>query len=207
MNLSITLIIVLVTVAISLYASENQDLKRKFLLNPYQVHNQKQFYRVISHAFIHADFMHLGVNMYVLYSFGTNLERTFITIFGDIGLVYFVALYIGGIIFASLLSLQKHKDNPGYNSLGASGAVSAVLFASILIYPFSKLLLFGVVPIVALLFGILYIGYEMYENKKRRSNIAHDAHLMGALFGILFTIILNPSYFLDNFIFQWKNFF
>ena len=133
MNLSITLIIVLVTVAISLYASENQDLKRKFLLNPYQVHNQKQFYRVISHAFIHADFMHLGVNMYVLYSFGTNLEKTFVTIFGDIGLVYFVALYIGGIIFASLLSLQKHKDNPGYNSLGASGAVSAVLFASILI--------------------------------------------------------------------------
>jgi len=207
MNLSITLIIVLVTVAISLYASENQDLKRKFLLNPYQVHNQKQFYRVISHAFIHADFMHLGVNMYVLYSFGTNLEKTFVTIFGDIGLVYFVALYIGGIIFASLLSLQKHRDNPGYNSLGASGAVSAVLFASILIYPFSKLLLFGVVPIVALLFGVLYIGYEMYENKKRRSNIAHDAHLMGALFGILFTIILNPSYFLDNFIFQWKNFF
>ena len=190
-----------------MYASENNEIKQKLLLNPYSVHHQKKYYKIISHAFIHADFMHLGVNMYVLYSFGTNLEFTFVSIFGTIGLLYFVLLYIGGIIFASLLSLRTHKNNPYYNSLGASGAVSAVLFAYILIYPFSKLYLLGGIPIVAILFGVIYVGYEMYQNKNGRTNIAHDAHLMGALFGVVFTIILNPTYFFENFIFQISQYF
>ena len=129
MNLSITLIIVIITVVISLYASENYSIKNKFLLNPYNVFHHKEYYRIISHAFIHADFIHLGVNMYVFYSFGSMLEYTFLEIFGTIGTVYYIVLYIGGVIFASLLSLNKHKDNPNYNSLGASGAVSAVLFS------------------------------------------------------------------------------
>tara|TARA_B110000090_G_scaffold262_1_gene244 strand:+ start:8745 stop:9362 length:618 start_codon:yes stop_codon:yes gene_type:complete len=198
--MSITLIIIIITVAVSLYASENSDIKKKLLFNPYQVLNNKQYYRVLTHAFIHADLMHLGINMYVLYSFGQYLESMFMRMFGEIGLLYFILLYIGGILFATLPSLRKHKDNPHYNSLGASGAVSAVLFSFIVLNPMAQLGLFAIIPLNATFFGVLYIGYEMYMNKKGRTNIAHDAHLLGAAFGIIFTIILSPSNVISNFI-------
>lgn len=200
--MSITLIIILITIGISLYASENPELNKKLLFNPYSVVHHNKVYKIITHAFIHADLMHLGINMFVLYSFGSSLENMFTGLFGEIGLLYYLVLYFGGIIFATLPALRKHKDNPYYNSLGASGAVSAVLFAFIMLNPMAKLGLFLVIPINAALFGIVYISYEMYMNKQGRTNIAHDAHLLGAVFGIIFTILLSPSFVISNFMQQ-----
>ncbi|MEN8928905.1 MAG: rhomboid family intramembrane serine protease [Flavobacteriales bacterium] len=198
--ISITLIIIIVTVAVSLYASENEDLKRQLLFNPYSVVHHNKYYKIITHAFIHADLLHLGINMYVLHSFGSYLEQLFVRMFGEIGLFYFVILYFGGISVATLPSIWKHKDNPHYNSLGASGAVSAVLFSFIVLNPMAELGLFAIIPLNATLFGVLYIGYEMYQNKQGRTNIAHDAHLLGAVFGIIFTILLSPTNIINNFI-------
>lgn len=198
--MSITLIIIIFTVAVSLYASENEEIKRKLLFNPYQVLNHNQHYRALTHAFIHADLMHLGINMFVLYFFGQNVEHYFQMEYPEMAKTYFILLYVGGIIFATFPALYKHKDNPGYNSLGASGAVSAVLFSAIITEPSSKIYLYAFIEMPAILFGVLYIGYEMYMNNKGRTNIAHDAHLLGAVFGIIFTIILSPSNVISNFI-------
>ena len=119
-------------------------------------------------------------------------------------MLYFILLYIGGIIFATIPALLKNKDNPHYNSLGASGAVSGVLFSFIL---FNPMMWFTFPPVPAIVFGILYIGYEMYQNKNGRTNIAHDAHLLGALFGVLFTIFLSPKFVISNFIDQIQQIF
>ena len=198
--MTITILIILVTVGISLYASENLSLKHKMMFNPAKVHYSNEWYRMFSHAFIHADFIHLGVNMFVLYFFGRNIEFLFSRYFEGMGSIYFIILYVGGIIFATLPALRKHKDNPIYNSLGASGAVSAVLFSAILLRPADTLYIYAAIPIPAFLFGVLYISYEMYMNKRGRTNIAHDAHLLGAVFGVLFTIILSPKFVIANFI-------
>lgn len=198
--MSITLIIIIFTVAVSLYASENLEVKRKLIFNPYQVIHHNQHYRGLTHAFIHADLMHLGINMFVLYFFGRNVEYYFQVQFPEMANTYFILLYIGGIIFATFPSLYKHKDNPGYNSLGASGAVSAVLFSAIILDPTNTIYIYALLPMPAFLFGVLYIGYEMYMNKNGRTNIAHDAHILGAVFGIIFTILLSPSNVISNFI-------
>ena len=198
--MSITLIIIVFTIAVSLYASENLEVKRKLIFNPYQVLNHKQYYRALTHAFIHADLMHLGINMFVLYFFGRNVEYYFQVQFPEMAKTYFILLYVGGIIFATFPALYKHKDNPGYNSLGASGAVSAVLFSAIILDPTNTIYIYAFLPMPAILFGVLYIGYEMYMDKNGRTNIAHDAHIIGAVFGIIFTILLSPSNVISNFI-------
>jgi membrane associated rhomboid family serine protease len=208
MTITVTLIIILITVGVSLYVSENLSLKHKLLFNPAKVFYSNEWYRMFSHGFIHADLMHLGVNMFVLYFFGQNVEFIFKELFGTgLGSFYFTLMYLGGILFATLPSLFKHKDNLLYSSLGASGAVSAVLFSAILLMPASKVYVFAAIPMPAALFGILYVGYEMYMNKNGKTNIAHDAHLLGALFGVLFTIILSPKFVIYNFIQEIQNIF
>ena len=206
MTLSITLVIIIVTVIVSLYAFENPDIKYKLLFNPHSVVHQKKWYKTITHGFIHADFIHLGLNMYVLYMFGNIVEHFFLTNF-QFGVTYYLVLYIGGILFATLPAFYKHSDNVHYNSLGASGAVSAVLFSAILIHPEYTLYLFAVIPIPAVVFGPLYLFYEYYMDKKGKTNIAHDAHFAGAVFGIIFTLILDFNYFINNFINQVSSLF
>lgn len=207
MTVSITLVIIIVTVIVSLYAFENPDVKYKLLFNPYSVVHQKKWYKVISHAFIHADFMHLFMNMYVLYLFGTLVEG-FLLVNYRFGVAYYLVLYFGGILFASLPAFYKHSDNIHYNSLGASGAVSAVLFSTIVINPSMSLYLFFIpIPIPAVVFGPLYLLYEYYMGKRGRTNIAHDAHFAGAVFGIFFTLILDFNYFINNFINQVSSIF
>jgi len=207
MSFSITIIIIITTVAISLYVSENLELKHKMLFNPAKVYYHNEWHRLFSHAFIHADLIHLGINMFVLYFFGQYVELffTFKLKFGSLGLLYFITLYTGGILFASLPALRKNKDNPVYNSLGASGAVSAVLFSSIILDPTNTIYIYAAIPMPAIVFGVLYVGYEMYMNNRGRTNIAHDAHLLGALFGVLFTIIISPKFVIVNFIQQIQN--
>ncbi|MCT4582452.1 MAG: rhomboid family intramembrane serine protease [Flavobacteriales bacterium] len=193
MELSVTLVIVAITVLVSLAAFNNQDLTNQLIFSPYQAKHQNEWWRAITHGFIHADHMHLFFNMYVLYNFGDLIEQTLIYIYGSTtGMLYFVGMYVGGLLFATLPSMRKHSDNPMYRSLGASGAVSTVLFAFIIYYPSEKLsLLFIPIGIPAYIFGALYLAFETYSNKNGRTNIAHDAHIAGALFGVLYVIVLD----------------
>ena len=205
MNLSITLIIIIVTVIISLTANGKPDLYAKMLFNPYQVYHRKEWYRVFTHAFIHDrnNIFHLVFNMYVLYSFGRVVEMILINNLQGLGMVYYLLLYVGGMTMATVPALVKHRDNYHYNSVGASGAVSAILFSTIAFAPFTGGIgiLFIPISIPPLVFGILYIGYEYYMQKRGGTNIAHDAHIWGAIFGFLFTLIFVPHAFL-NFISQ-----
>lgn len=191
MEFSLTLAIIILTSAVSLYAINQREVLHKFMMNPYMVTQRGQYYRLITSGLIHADFAHLFFNMFSLYFFGTNLEYIFGLIFGDLGPVYFIALYVLGIIVSDLPTLLKHKNNPGYNSLGASGAVSSVIFACILFDPLADLLIYFI-PVKGFIFAIIYLVYSYISAKRSRDGINHDAHLYGALFGILFCIVLYP---------------
>lgn len=189
----VTLILLVVTCLISIRAFKDPEMKYKWMYYPYKVNKEKQFYRILSHVFIHADYTHLLFNMIVLFFFGRMMESTLITYMGSkMGSIYFLMLYLLGGIAASLWPYMRNHENPNYMSLGASGAVSAVLFASILWEPGSQLqFLFIPFNIPAWLFGILYLGFEFYMGRKGTGTIAHDAHFGGAIFGILYILFLN----------------
>jgi len=195
-----TYLIIGITVIVSFLCFGNRALFEKLAFIPYQVVRDKQWYRLISHGFVHADTVHLLVNMFTFWSFGVYMERLFAHL--GHGSVSFLILYFGGMIVASLHDLITKKDNPYYISIGASGAVSAVLFSSIFFDPWGKILLFAVIPIPGILFGVLYLVYCQYMARQAGDNINHNAHFYGALFGFLFPLFLNPSYiyeFLSHF--------
>lgn len=159
----------------------------KGYLKPYRVLRHHTWYELISSGFLHSGMLHLFVNMFTLYFFGTILEQV-------LGPVHLVALYFSGLIVANLPSLIRFKDDPNYATLGASGAVSAVLFAFIFIYPFQSLyLMFIPIPIPAIVFGIIYLLYSMYASKQEQGRINHEAHTAGAVWGILYMIIFVPQ--------------
>lgn len=190
----ITLIIILITCVVSITAFNKREIFYRFQYNPYVVKNNGQWHRIFSHALIHGDYMHLFFNMYVLYIFGNKTESYFSYLFGAKGLLIFLFLYVGGIMFAALPAFRKHSDNSYYNSVGASGAVAAVLFSFILFMPTTSLyLMFIPIPIPAFVFGILYLALEAYLDKRSQDNVAHDAHIWGAIFGVAFTIVMEPS--------------
>lgn len=192
-----TIIIIVITAAISFFAFKDASVMNSLIFNPYKTITNKQWYRLVTHGFIHADFTHLLVNMIVLFSFGQAVENIFgmLQMQGIISSskVMFIALYFGGIIIASLPSLRKQKGNYYYNSLGASGAVSAVVFTSIFFQPLSNIYLFFAIPIPSILFGVAYLAYEHYMAKKGQGKINHDAHFAGAVFGFIFPILLEPK--------------
>jgi membrane associated rhomboid family serine protease len=188
-----TLYIVIITCIISIIAFQSRDLMDRLIFNPYKVHKYGQWYRLLTSGFIHADWMHLIFNMYVCYNFGRIVEQEYDIAFEEKGWYYFLLLYIGGIIGSILPTYKKHKDNYSYNALGASGAVSAIVFVFILFEPTAKLaLLFFPIPLPAWIFGLLYIAFEIYMDKRGSSNINHNAHFWGAMFGIVFTLCLKP---------------
>ena len=197
----VTYLLLAITIIISVKAMEDTTLKGKLMMNPYDVIHHKKWYRCFTHAFIHADFAHLGLNMFVLYGFGIGLEDTLFVEYGIQGHVMFAILYMMGILFATLLSLFKHKDNPGYNSLGASGAVMAVLFAFILRHPENRLglLLLPGIEIPAYIFGPIILAVEYGMSKRGGTGIAHEAHFAGAIFGILFITAVDYQYLLNFF--------
>jgi membrane associated rhomboid family serine protease len=196
----ITLIIVISTALVSIISFRNYSLFRKLSFIPYEILRNKDYFRFLSHAFIHADWIHLIINMLVFYSFGTYVE----SIFGQMenqGLVFsgpvaFLALYFGGVIAASVTTFFRHRDNPEYISVGASGAVSAVLFTSIFFSPTQKVLFYGILPLPGYVFGILYLVYSSYMSRSSRDNINHDAHLWGAVFGFIMPILIEPELFI-----------
>ena len=193
MSLSVTVVLVVLTVLASLYAWNRPDIMEKWMMNPYRVDKRREYYRFFTSGFIHADYIHLAFNMLALYSFGEAMERVFAQIFADNGTWVFLALYLLGIVASDVPTYYKHRNHSHYNSLGASGGVSSVVFAFILFYPQAQLgFLFIPIPIPAFLFGALYMLYSVYMARRGGDYINHDAHLWGALFGIVFSIVMFP---------------
>ena len=189
----ITYLIIGTASIISFLCFDRRHLLNRLSFCPYAIFRHQEWYRIVTHGFVHADTMHLLVNMFTLWSFGTYMESMFeIVGFGKLG---FLGLYFGGMIFASMYDLFKYRDNIYYQSIGASGAVSAVLFSSILFDPWGKIYFFAVLPIPGIIFGVLYLGYCQYMARNSADNINHNAHFYGALFGLLFPVLLRPSLF------------
>jgi membrane associated rhomboid family serine protease len=181
-------VIFAITVAISLFAFYNDNLYTKLILQPYSVSRGKYVYTVVTSGFIHADWMHLFFNMLTFYFFAFILEAKMI------GHWQFGVLYMASLILSDLPTVIKHKNDFWYRSLGASGAVSAVIFSYIMFLPLSDMyIMFLPIPIPAIIFGVLYLIYCSYASKRGIGNINHDAHFFGAISGVIITIILIPN--------------
>lgn len=190
MDLSITLIIIIITALVSFSAFSNQKIINDLIFYPPAVTRDKQWYRFFSCGLIHADIAHLLFNMLSLYFFGRFVEEAFVNIFGEVGKWYYLALYVLALLVSLLPTYFKNKDNYHYRSLGASGAVSAVVFAGLMIAPQVEVGFFIIPPIIpGFIFGPLYLLLTAWMDRKGGDNINHSAHLWGALFGILFIII------------------
>lgn len=202
MTSPITFAIILITCIVSIISFNNSNVKKELILSPYKVLNEKKVWLLITHAFIHADYLHLFFNMYVLYMFGPYLELYF-EYNASLGIISYILFYILSAIFATIPALYKNGNNPNYLSLGASGAVSAVVFAYIVLNPLRELgiILLPGIWIPGFIFGILYLVAENYMSKKKYSNIAHDAHISGSLFGVFFILFFdlkNASNFIET---------
>ena len=193
MDINITIIMIGITVATSLLAWNRPELMQRWIFNPYQVQANGEYHRFLTSGFIHQDYMHLLFNMITLYYFGGTVEAIFSYLYGSTGVILYVVLYLVAIVVSSLTTFFKHRDNAGYNSLGASGGVAAVLFSSILFDPTRQLLLFFVIPIPGFILGALFLLYSYQQAQQMRGRINHDAHFLGAVFGIIFTVVLQPS--------------
>jgi membrane associated rhomboid family serine protease len=188
-----TLYIIIITTIISLVAFSKPQFMDALIFDPARIQSQKQYYRFITCGFLHGDFFHLFVNMFVLYSFGQAVEYYYGKIFGDASEIVYLVLYITSIFAANVSTYYKHRNHSSYRALGASGAVSAVVFTSILFAPFAKIYLYGIIGLPGIILGLLYLGYSYYMSRRDSSdNINHDAHWQGAVYGILFTIVLKP---------------
>jgi len=189
----ITFIILTVTGLVSWRAFEQSALFEKLLHSPYRVKHNKQYYRLFSHMLVHADGIHLALNMFVFYSFGRVMESIFTLNWGPLkGRLLFIALYVLGGVAATLPSMRKHSDNHGYNSVGASGAVSALLMAYMVLFPLNEIAFFFI-PMPAFIGVFVFFLLEHFMKRNVRTNIAHDAHIWGALFGIVFVALAVPN--------------
>ncbi len=188
--LTVTLIILLLTCVISFTAFSNEKIINDLIFYPTAVTNHKQWYRFVTCGFIHADIMHLAFNMYTFYLFGGMVEQAFMAIFGDAGKVLYIVLYITSLIACLLPTYFQHRNNYYYRSLGASGAVSAVIFVGIFLNPTMGMGIFPIpFHIPAFIFGPLYLIISAYLAKKGQGNINHSAHIWGAVFGVVFLVV------------------
>ncbi|MCH8558352.1 MAG: rhomboid family intramembrane serine protease [Balneolia bacterium] len=183
----LTYYIIIITVAITWYAwNINPAAQQKGMLRPFLVFREDRWHQLVSSGFLHADLTHLLFNMITLFFFGPVVERA-------IGGGYFIGLYLAGLILANIPSLFRHRDNPKFASLGASGAVGAVLFAFIYFFPMEPIYLFFIpIGIPAIVFGAVFIGYSFWAHKKASDKINHEAHIAGAVTGLLYVMIIVP---------------
>lgn len=190
MVLTITIILVVVTVLVSLGGFSNQKMIDDLIFYPPAVTYRKQWYRFITCGFIHADLGHLFFNMFSLYFFGKFVEDKFAAIFSEQGKWIYLLLYLSALVVSLLPTYARHKDNYAYRSLGASGAVSAIVFAGLMIAPYARVGFFFIPPIIpGFVFGPLYLLLTAWLDRRGGDNINHSAHLWGALFGIAFLIV------------------
>ncbi|WP_338874392.1 rhomboid family intramembrane serine protease [Spirosoma sp. SC4-14] len=191
--MSVTLIIILATVGISIWAWNDYSVMNRWIMNPSQVARRGQYYRFVTSGFLHADWGHLIFNMISLYAFGGLMEQVFSSLFGRNGALFYIGFYLLAIIISDIPTFLKYRKDSSYNSLGASGGVSAIIFAAILISPLTKIYLFFIpIGIPGFIFGPLYLLYSAYESRRGVGNVNHDAHIYGALFGVLFIILVYP---------------
>jgi membrane associated rhomboid family serine protease len=184
-----TFLLIGVTVLVSWQAFNNRVLLDRLILWPPAIDRNKQYDRLLTHGFIHADGQHLLFNMITLFFFGRAIEPVFVE---KIGLVGFTAFYLSAIAIAILPTYMNHRHDSGYRSLGASGAVSAVLFSYILFAPWSLIYVFFL-PVPAVLYAVAYTGYSIWMDRHGTDNVNHSAHLWGAAYGVMFTLLLEPD--------------
>jgi membrane associated rhomboid family serine protease len=187
----VTLLLIAVTVAVSLYAFNRRGLAMDLSLWPPGIGEKRQYYRFLTYGFVHADMQHLLFNMITLYFFGTAVERLLGTYLGPVG---FALFYLTAVVVSILPSYLKHRSDSRYVSIGASGAVSAVLFSFILFQPWSLIIVF-VIPVPAIVYAVLYVAFTIYMDRRGRDNINHSAHLWGAAYGVLITLGVAPHVF------------
>jgi membrane associated rhomboid family serine protease len=193
--MEVTYGIILFTVVASVFCFNNEELFGRLKFNAFDVHHGKQWYRFFSYGFLHANWVHLLINMFVFYNFGKLVEHFYRGYFREKYILYYILLYMGGLLLSIIPAFGKHKNDVFYNAVGASGAVSSVVFASIIIYPKSPISFFFLpVEIPAWIFGALYVVYEFYMSRRAKDNIGHDAHFWGAIYGMIFTIALRPAF-------------
>ena len=183
----ITLVIIVITGIVSFMAFKNSRLMNDLILWPPAITRQREYHRLVTYGVVHADFGQLLFNMFTLYFFGQAMEGFFTDRLGTLG---FALFYIGALVVSILPTYLKNRDNPNYRSLGASGGVSAVLFSYILLAPWSKIVVL-VIPMPAIIYALLYTGYSIYMDRRGQSSINHSAHMWGAAYGVLFTMLVD----------------
>ena len=186
--MTITLIILAVTCVVSFMALNNGKLLDDLLLWPPAIQRSREYYRLVTYGLVHADFGHLLFNMLTLFFFGRIMESFFTVRLGTLG---FLLFYMGGLVVSILPTYLKNRSHARYRSLGASGAVSAVLFAFVLLAPWARIYVF-VIPMPAIIYALLYTAYSIYMDKRGQDNVNHSAHLWGAAYGVAFTLLLEP---------------
>lgn len=196
---SLSFLIMAVTVGISLLAWQKPAWLDAMMMSPYRIDRKKEYWRFITSGFIHADFAHLFFNLFSFYFFGTQLEYIFGIIFPGFGGEVFILFYLMAILVADLPTYFKQRNNPYFNSLGASGAVSAVIFAGIMFFPTEKIYLFGFVGIPGFIYAGLFTWYSIAMDRRGRDYVNHSAHLYGGLFGVLFITLTRPSTWVEFF--------
>jgi membrane associated rhomboid family serine protease len=212
MNLNITLVIVIITCVVSFTAFSNRKIIDDLIFYPPAISQRNQWYRFVTCGFIHADLAHLAFNMFSFYLFGNNVEEAFTQLFPQYGKGLYLGMYLLALVACLLPTYFKNKDNYHYKSLGASGAVSAVVFVGIFLFPLSKIGLFIIPPVIpGFIFAPIYLIASAYMSKKGGDNINHSAHFWGAVFGVAYLIIachfmsdFNP---VQNFISEVQSFF
>ena len=189
METPVTFALIAITCLVSWMAFNNRKLADRLILWPPAIDKHKQYDRLLTYGFIHADFMHLLFNMLTLYFFGRQIE---LLMTGLVGVWVYPLFYLSALVISILPTYLKNQHNPNYLSLGASGGVSAVLFAFILIAPWQLIFVFFI-PLPAIVFAVLYVGYSIWMDKRGGDRINHSAHLAGAAYGVMFLLIMRPE--------------
>lgn len=193
--MSLSLVLIILTCAVSLLGFNNERVLNSLLLWPAKMKHGKELYRLLTAGFVHADYMHLAFNMFTFYFFADFLLNAFQQMLGlEKANVAFLALYFVGIIVSCMPSWMKHRNHAQYRSLGASGGVAAIIFAMIYLAPWSKIYLFFAIGIPSVLFAVVYLIYTGTMAKRGKGIVNHDAHLWGAIFGIVFMLVIDPSH-------------
>lgn len=189
--MTLTIAIIILTCLISITSFNRPDQIDKLSFWPYKVSNNREYYRFLTSGFIHGDFMHLFFNMLTLYFFGTVAEANMKMYLG--GKFYYIILYVLGLVLPDIYTYFRYKDVYGYRTIGASGAVSAILFSSIFFEPWFQLSFYFVIPIWGIVYGVLYLVYSAYMSRRGGDGINHDAHFWGAVLGFIFPLVMKPE--------------